>query len=186
MRKLLIPFLLACLVLVATFGILQVARGQGQPGSGNETLLSREIQNENTREITAPEGVTAEGNAPSQPQIGFIDSPTAACVQPDSSKNECYLNWYYLSVDASPNYMITMTVRINELGNVARYQGFFQTSMYAPYNMNPQGYKVACGALNSGGAPGWGKAYAYTIRARDSAGLTSANYGTAYCPAYQP
>lgn len=48
------------------------------------------------------------------------------------------------------------------------------------------GFKVACGALGAGGNPYWGNAYPYTIRARDSAGLKSANYGTAYCPAYTP
>ena len=77
-----------------------------------------------------------------------------------------------------------MTVQLNDIGQVARYQGFFQTSMYAPYNMNPQGYKVACGSPGSGGDPDWGESYAYAIRARDSAGLKSANYGTAICPAY--
>jgi hypothetical protein len=52
--------------------------------------------------------------------------------------------------------------------------------------MNPLGYKVSCGELGVSGNPQAGKAYAYTIRARDSAGLKSANYGTAYCPAYIP
>ena len=186
MRKLSLPIFLAFLVLIATFGILQVARGQTKAGSGEDTVISRQSEGENLREITAPEDLSSDINAPDQPDISFIDSPTAACVQPDSSKNECFINWYYLNVSASPNYMITMTVAINDIGQVARYQGFFQESMYAPYNMNPQGYKVACGAPGSGGDPEWGKSYAYTIRARDSAGLKSANYGTAYCPPYLP
>jgi hypothetical protein len=50
--------------------------------------------------------------------------------------------------------------------------------------MNPSGYKVACGAANSSGLREWGKSYAYTIRARDSANLGSANYGTVTCPPY--
>ena len=58
--------------------------------------------------------------------------------------------------------------------------------MYVPYNMVPNGYKVACGALGAGGNPYWGNAYAWTLRARDSANLKSANYGTTYCPAYTP
>lgn len=179
MRKLLFVFSFAGLFLAMTFGVLTLARGQGQ--GGESVTLASEVQGENVCEITGP-----AGELPAQPDIGFIDSPTAACVQPDMTKNECFINWYYLSVDANPNYMISMTVAINEFGEVARYNGFFQTSMYAPYNMNPLGYKVACGALGSGGAPGWGKAYAYTIRARDSANLKSANYGTVYCPAYTP
>lgn len=186
MRKLFLPFFLAFLVLIATFGILQVARGQTSSQSGGEMVLSRESEGQSVREITAPAGVSVDSNAPDQPNIGFIESPSAACVQPDSSKNECFINWYYLSVSASPNYMITMTVQLNDIGKVARYQGFFQTSMYAPYNMNPQGYKVACGSPGSGGDPDWGESYAYTIRARDSAGLKSANYGTVICPPYTP
>lgn len=91
-----------------------------------------------------------------------------------------------MSVDAAPNYMITMTVQLNAIGYVARTHGFFQTSMYVPFNMVPNGYKVTCGALGAGGNPYWGNAYAYTIRARDSANLKSANYGTTYCPAYTP
>lgn len=186
MRKLLLPFLAAALILAAAFGVLRVARGQATLGQDGGVLLKAETQDGNSREITAPQGAALETFNPDQPDISFIDSPTAACVQPDPAKNECFINWYYLSVSADPSYMITMTVMLNDFGFVARYNGFFQTSMYAPYNMNPLGYKVACGALGSSGAPQWGKAYGYTIRARDSANLGSANYGTVYCPAYTP
>ncbi len=91
-----------------------------------------------------------------------------------------------MSVTASPNYIITMTATLNDYGPVARYSGFFQTSMYVPYNMHDRGFKVSCGSLGDGGNPELGQAYAWTIRARDSAGLKSANYGTVYCPAFQP
>jgi hypothetical protein len=186
MRKLFIPIGVALIILLTVFGTLGVARGQMLPAQGGEVVLKSETQDGNTRQITAPEGALAAGNAPNQPLIGFIDSPTAACVQPDPAKDECFINWYYLSVDANPNYMITMTVTLNDFGYVARYSGFFQTSMYAPYNMNPQGYRVACGAPGAGGDAGWGKAYSWTIRARDSSNLGSANYGSLYCPAYTP
>jgi hypothetical protein len=82
--------------------------------------------------------------------------------------------------------MITMTLSLNNSGPVAHTQGFFQTSMYIPYNMLGEGVKVACGPLGAGGKPTLGNAYGYTIRARDSAGLSSANYGTVYCPARRP
>ena len=186
MRKLFLPVIVALLLLFGVFGWMSVARGQIQPGQSGEVVLNTESRDGNTRQITGPEGALTNGSAPSAPLIGFIDSPSAACTQPDPAKNECFINWYYLSVDANPNYMITMTVLLNDLGYVARYQGFFQTSMYAPYNMNPQGYKVVCGSLGEGGAPDWGKAYAYTIRRANSANLGSANYGTAYCPAFTP
>ncbi len=120
------------------------------------------------------------------PQIGFIDSPTTVCYQPDPAVDVCWINWYYLSVDANPNYMICMEATINVIGKVARYQGFFQTSMYAPYNMHDRGFRVACGAAGAGGDPNRGNAYAWTIRARDSANLAAANYGTVLCPPFAP
>jgi hypothetical protein len=196
MRKLLVPVLLACLILFALFGVLRGVRGQVPVDPGQADVLQREAQGENVREILAPVGSAQqsplpEGQAPAdvspnEPQISFIDSPTAACTQPDPAKDDCFLNWYYLSVNADPNYMITMTLTLNDIGPVARYHGFFQTSMYAPHTMNPRGYKVACGAPGAGGDPDWGRAYAYTIRARDSAGLKSGNFGTVYCPPYTP
>jgi len=179
MRKFILPFLGAFLLGVITLSVIQNAMGQG---AGEPEILSLESQGENLREIQSPN----QSNEPQQPNIGFIDSPSATCYQPDATRNECYINWYYLSVSAAPNYMITMTVKLNDRGPVAHTQGFFQTSMYVPYNMLGQGFKVACGALGAGGNPLLGSAYAYTIRARDSAGLSSANYGTVYCPAYQP
>jgi hypothetical protein len=179
MRKFFLPLFLAFLLGGATFSVIQIARGQG---TDEPQVLNREVQGENLRVIEAP----SEIDAPQLPNIGFIDSPSATCYQPDPGRDACYLNWYYLSVDAYPNYMITMTLTLNNSGPVAHTQGFFQTSMYVPYNMLGQGFKVACGSLGAGGNPKLGNAYSYTIRARDSAGLSSANYGTTYCPARHP
>jgi hypothetical protein len=181
-RKIFIPITIAGLLLVFAFGALQVARGQEISTPKSEVVINSESLDANTRQVTAPEGTDLSN----QPLISFIESPTAACVQPDPTKNECFINWYYMSVSADPNYMITMTVMLNDFGFVGRYNGFFQTSMYVPYNMNPQGYKVACGTLGQSGDPKWGNAYAYTIRARASDGFGAANYGTAFCPAYTP
>ncbi len=167
----------------ATLIAVEIATGQVTlPG-----VLNREYQGESVREITvdSPAG-SPDKAAPNAPAIGFIDSPSATCYQPNPNQNICYINWYYLSVSAAPNYMITMTVALNSYGTVANVNGFFQTSMYIPYNMLGQGFRVPCGSLGAGGNPQLGNAYAYTIRARDSAGLSSANYGTVYCPAYTP
>ena len=183
MRKLIIPLLAAIVLVLASFGALYAARGQAARGLDGGVVINSENQDGNVREITALDDAAAQANAANQPNIGFIDSPTAACVQPNRTKNECFVNWYYLSVDASPNYMITMTVKLNDFGYVASYNGFFQTSMYAPYSMTPQGYLVPCGPKKPNG---WGNSYAYTIRARDSANLASANYGSVTCPAYIP
>ncbi len=179
MRRFVLPISLAVVLVAAILGLIQVARGQAP---GNPNVVSSETQGENLREIYAP----PQGEAPEVPNISFIDSPTATCYQPDPAQDACYLNWYYMSVDAYPNYMVAMTVTVNSVGVVARLHGFFQTSMYAPYNMFDRGFKVSCGALGAGGNPGLGNAYSWTIDARDSANLGSANYGTAYCPAYTP
>ena len=179
MRKIVFPLIIALLFIAAIFVALQAARGQTQ---GGEVVLSQETQGDNTRQISGPSG----GNASDQPAISFIDSPTSTCYQPDPAQNMCYMNWYYLSVNASPNYMIAMTVTLNTIGVAASSRGFFQTSMYIPYNMLGDGIKVPCGQAGASGQPQLGNAYAWTIRARDSANLTSANYGTTYCPSYPP
>ncbi len=183
MRKIALSITLATLILVAMFGLIRIAVGQTLNDPTSPQVIQSESQGENTRETYAPEGATLD---PDAPLISFIDSPTATCYQPDSSKDECFLNWYYQYVTADPNYMISMTLMINSIGMVANYQGFFQTSMYVPFSMHDRGFKVQCGALGSSGNPYLGKAYAWTIRARDSTGLKSANYGNTYCPAYIP
>jgi len=146
-----------------------------------------ESQSENRRTVEVPTGID---KADGRKSIGFIDSPTATCYQPDPAVDECFINWYYLSVSAAPDYMINMWVSLNATGGLAIYQGFFQTSLYAPYNMHGRGFKVACGPLvvseDPTVTPDHGNTYAYTIRARDSGGLKSANYGTVYCPAFIP
>ena len=159
---------------------LERAEGAGGQAPTDLDAPNKQAQGENVRKA---DGSSLDGV---QPKISFIESPSATCYQPDPRQNNCFINWFYLSVDAAPNYMITMTLTLNAIGVVAHTQGFFQTSMYVPYNMLDRGIRVPCGALGSGGNPQLGAAYAYTVRARDSAGLKSANYGTVYCPAYRP
>jgi hypothetical protein len=182
MKKIILSILLAGLLLTGGFGLLNIVRGQSAEQPGADIVLHSESQGDNLREISAPPGM----ETPQEENISFIDSPTVTCYQPDPAVDECLINWYYIYVDANPNYMIAMTTTINTIGNVARYHGFFQNSMYVPFNMNGTGFKVACGSLGAGGHPQLGNAYAWTINARDSANLKSANYGTAYCPAYIP
>ena len=179
MRKIILSLVLAFLLVAASLSVIQIARGYG-PGAPN--ILETETQGENLREIQA----SSQADTPQQPDIGFIDSSTATCYQPDRTRDECHITWYNLSVDAYPNYMITMTLSLNDRGPVAHVQGFFQTSMYVPYSMLGDGFKVACGQLGAGGNAKLGNGYGYTVRARDSSGLSSANYGTVYCPAYTP
>jgi hypothetical protein len=179
MRKFSLSLLSVLVLLLIALGLIQVARGQGL----GEQVVAREVQGTNVREIVGAE----QADTSQQPDISFIDSPTVSCYQPDSTQDACYLNWYYMAVDANPNYVTAMTVTVSSPTNiVARMNGFFQTSMYAPYDMFGNGFRVACGALGAGGNPQLGNAYSWAIQALDSANSKSANSGTAYCPAYIP
>jgi hypothetical protein len=136
---------------------------------------------ERQREVVSDAAPDAAQNAP---EISFIDSPSATCYQLVQNTNACTINWNYLNVSAgTSSYMISMTVSIDNQMR-AYYSGFFQNSMYIPYGMNAPGFKVSCGLPGAGGKPDLGNAYAYTIRARATDGLSSANYGTVYCPSY--
>lgn len=120
---------------------------------------------------------------PSETLISFIESPTAECYRPEQFTNVCFINWQYIYVTASTSqYIISMTVNIDKRMRAA-YSGFFQTSMYIDSGMISPGLQVACGSKGVSGNPQLGQAYAYTIRARETGGLKSANYGTVYCPA---
>lgn len=124
-----------------------------------------------------------EKPAVQSPDISFIDSPSPACVLPRAGTGVCYMTWYYMFATADPQYMISMTVAIDgkKRGN---YMGFFQKDMYVPPEM--LWFKVACGENGASGIPGMGLSHSFTVRARDSSNLTSANYGSVVCPADAP
>ena len=152
-------------------------------------------QGENRREASGKPSsgrTTAGARSPDTPLIGFIDSPSAVCYQPDPRRDSCFINWYYFSVNAGANYMVSLDIFLNP-NLVSHTAGFFQTSMYVPYNMLGQGFRVACGPpvsipdpYSASGTMQVGNTYAYTIRAKDSVQLTAANYGSVICPAFVP
>lgn len=121
--------------------------------------------------------------APESPSISFIDSQTPTCYLPTPGTGACYIQWNYLYVTASTSqYVISMTVSID--GQLRAYHsGFFQTSMYIPGEMFAPGFKVTCGWPGASGVAGMGNTYNYTIRARETGGLSAANYGSVTCPA---
>ena len=122
-------------------------------------------------------------NSPDSPTISFIDSPSATCSLPAPGTGACYIEWNYLYVTAvSGSYIISMTVTIDNRLR-AYHTGFFQSSMYIPGEMTAPGYKVSCGAPGSGSRPDWGKTYSYVLQARETGGVSAANYGSVTCPA---
>jgi len=181
MRKVLLSLLVSVALLGAVFGLIQEARSQAPVGPDGRVVVASEVQGDNRREITAPAGA-----APESPNIGFIDSPTVTCYQPDSTQDACFINWYYMSVSADPASIVAMTATIYSIGPVMRIQGFFQTSMYVPFNMQDRGIRVPCGPLGAGGNETLGNAYPWAIKAVDSNKLVSTNSGMLFCPAYQP
>ncbi len=142
MRKITMPLALAVLLLATAFIAIGVAWGQG---SGPQ-IVNHETQGDSVREITAPPDSRSTRSA--QHRLHRFTQRHLLPARP--TQNICYVSWYYLSVNASPNYMITMTAFLNDFGPVAHTQGFFQTSMYVPYNMLGQGVKVACGSSRRG------------------------------------
>lgn len=127
----------------------------------------------------------AEGEARSDPDSLTVSSLTTrlpTCYQPDPTRNECYINWDYLSVASAPaTYMRAMTVTIGSRIR-AVYRGFFQNSMYVANEMNGRGFKVACGAFGASGDPLMGLRYSYSVVALDSDNGRMGNYGSVMCP----
>jgi hypothetical protein len=132
---------------------------------------------------TLPPNKQERQEDPSAPDISFIDSPTAQCYKPVAHKDTCYIQWGYLQVSASTSqYIISMTVAID--GRMRSYHsGFFQTSMYAPPDLYRPGLRVSCGPPGTNANPLLGETHSYTIRARETGGLSAANYGSVTCPA---
>lgn len=172
----------ALFLAAALFGFwwLTLLRPEAAAGTNEVNAPDQQWQGEQGRQRQSA------ADAPDAPQISFIDSPTAQCYLPVSGTGDCYLTWQYLRVSAgSSSYIISMTVSID--GRLrAAHQGFFQSGMYVPGDLYQPGLKVACGSPGDGGDPKLGRNYSYTIRARDSAGLKAANYGSVLCPADLP
>ena len=122
-------------------------------------------------------------DVPGMPSISFIDDPSPTCYLPKPGTGVCYISMNYLYVSASSSqYIISMTLAIDD--QIQSYNaGFFQTSMYIPGEMFGPGFKVNCGLPGASGVDTLGKTYSFTVRARETGGLGSANYGSVTCPA---
>jgi len=120
------------------------------------------------------------------PAISFIENPSPTCYRPAQGTGVCYIQWQRLRVTAaSSQYIISMTVTIGDRLR-AYHAGFFQTTMEVPGDMYSPGFRVACGPSGAGGLAGWGNTYTYTVRARETGGLSAANYGSVTRPADVP
>ncbi|MEZ4593941.1 MAG: hypothetical protein R3D55_22775 [Chloroflexota bacterium] len=122
-----------------------------------------------------------DSNDVNAPAISFIENTSATCSRPRPGTGQCAITWNYMSVTAaSSSYIISMTVAIDNQIR-AYHSGFFQNSMAFPGTMLGDGFQVVCGFPQ--GNTGFGNSYSYTVRARETSGLSSANYGSVTCPA---
>jgi hypothetical protein len=115
--------------------------------------------------------------------ISFITQDNQHCYKP-ARGNLCYVDVGYLYVSASPNYMIHMTVYVDDVV-VLRLNGFFKQYMSYTAEQVPAGFPVACGyaGTNAKADPELGGDHKVTVRAEDSGNLKSSNHGTVTCPA---
>jgi hypothetical protein len=174
---------------VAALATRGEASGQVPPAADHRTEPAQ-TQGANSRRISSEGSKPASADAP---LISFIDSPGATCYKPDPRQDLCFVTWSYNSVTASTSqYLIAMPIFLD--GRLVAYpSGFFQTSMYLPGDFFGPGFRVSCGQPVSVPAP-WdssgtttytkGNDHSYTIRATETGGLSSANYGSVSCPAY--
>ncbi len=157
---------------IILLGLLMVAGAATARAAGIFGPVIAEENAGSRREIQAPA-------QPDQPDISFIDSPSATCYVAARNTGLCNIQWSYLYVTAGTSqYIISMTVEIdNQLR--AYHSGFFQTYMYIPGDQFGDGFQVTCGKPDAAGS---GNTYAYTLRARETGGLSAANYGSVTCP----
>jgi hypothetical protein len=184
-RKGLLVFLGALGLLAAWLVLASQAAPQAQigPAVAQSGDLLPALTSTLPVDLTPHRAISGTADAPT---ISFIDSPSATCYQPVPSAGMCYVTWNYLYVNASTSqYIISMTVNIDGAFR-AYHSGFFQTAMYIPGDLYGPGFLVTCGLPGSGGNPNLGMAHSYTVRARETGGLTAANYGSVYCPAFTP
>jgi hypothetical protein len=179
MRKLSVSLLIAGLLLASAFTLARSVQGQDGNSSAGAAGVPHEIEEVNTREVRAPEGAR-------EPTISFVEVTTPFCYQPNPTEDTCYINWASMNVAAVPTGMAAMTVTIQGLGIVARYEAFFQDAMTVTHEMHGSGFQVACGGPGAGGRSQLGHRYDWTIEGEDINGTTSSSSDALYCPPFSP
>jgi hypothetical protein len=173
-----IPLRISLLLMAILAGLLiawtAVRAGTGLQAASDTTLSAVSLA------TPSPLPDKPAGNAPF---LTAPNNPTAICVVKKIHSGVCSINWEYLYADATPNYIISMTLEIDGKTR-ARFDGFFQTSMYVPFEM--LGFPVACGTLGSGGFPNLGLSHNFLINAGDSNSSNTTSSGSVICPADEP
>lgn len=178
MRKIFLSLFIVGVLLGGTLGLFHIARGQSAPPEADGDVVRQEVEGTNVRQIEAT------GDEPAA--IGFVDSPTPHCYQPNPMEDRCFINWASMDVSAAPTSMRVLTVTIDGVGMVGRYQGYFQEAITVTHEMLGNGFQVACGAPGAADEPQLGHAYEWLIEAEDNGGSSTSNFGTLYCPPYTP
>lgn len=137
--------------------------------------------------LLAEESVDGAQRMADRKSISFINTASPYCHQPDSRVDRCFIGFAWHAVSSS-SYMVKLQVSIGGR-RVVEDRGFFQSGMFIDQtSLGGTGYRVSCGLTGAGGSsdPMVGLVYDYAIRAEDSEGLTSQNFGTIGCPAFLP
>ena len=177
MRKI---FFVGVWLLLVVIGLTLVNQGAAAQGGG-PTPTPRIIPRSGTQDASG-------SRSPTSLTSFVINNPY--CYQPDPAVDQCMINFRYISAtdnQSSAPYMTWLAITIS---SKARYRAtaFFEGSIYYYYSMNPNGFKVACGAPNAGGwGTAYGNAYGVTVQPLDSSGNPmSTDIANVVCPAFAP
>jgi hypothetical protein len=112
------------------------------------------------------------------------------CYQPDPALDQCVINFRFIQAtdnQITPPYMTWLAIKI---GGKTRFDAtaFFEGAITYSYDMNPAGFKVACGAPNAGGAGAtFGNVYSVMVTPQDSGrNVMSTDIANVTCPAFAP
>ncbi len=118
--------------------------------------------------------------APNASVIMNISNPY--CVQSTSDPDVCYIVLRSMTASSPDSNLFRFEIAID--GKVRlRMHTFFEDSILLSYAMLGKGLKVACGAPNASGIPGYGRIYSVNLSAYGFTGSPIVDIANVTCPA---
>ena len=122
-------------------------------------------------------------SAPLQPTTITLNMSEPICVEAIQSNGACSIRIDSLIASGSDPSFSRLEVLVNGKLRVVM-DGFFESTAYLTFPMEPGGLTVPCGRPNAGGKPGYGKAYLLTANAYMVDGTSASDSASVFCPAY--